>query len=96
MIPQLRIVDSKVNCCGIAGTYGYKTEKYQIAMDVGAPLFDFVKAARSSLVICDSETCRWQITHATGVPAVHPVEILAYSYGFEPEEPIASLLPRLS
>ena len=56
-------------------------EKYQIAMDVGAPLFDFVRSSGSDLAICDSETCRWQITHGTGVPTQHPIEILAAAYG---------------
>ncbi len=87
MIPGLTIIDSLATCCGIAGTYGYKSEKYQIAMEVGRPLFDFIKreVAQSPLIVCDSETCRWQITHATGKPAVHPAEILAKAYGFSVE-----------
>ena len=87
MVPELNIIDSQAACCGIAGTYGYKEEKYDIAMAVGEPLFSFINEGlpNSPLVICDSETCRWQITHATGKPAVHPVEILAKSYGFEVE-----------
>lgn len=92
LIPELHIVDSHASCCGIAGTYGYKSEKYDIAMQVGSPLFDFVKEIDGPVVICDSETCRWQITHATGYPCVHPVELLALSYGFPIEEPMASLL----
>jgi len=84
LIPELTIIDSLSACCGIAGTYGYKKEKYNIAMNVGEPLFDFIRqdVGDSPVVVCDSETCRWQITHATGKPAVHPVEILAKSYGF--------------
>ena len=31
--------------------------------------------------VCDSETCRWQITHATGVASLHPVEVLHRAYG---------------
>ena len=85
LIPGLQVTDSHAACCGIAGTYGYKKEKYDIAMKVGQPLFDFVEQAGGPLVICDSETCRWQITHATGLPAVHPVELLAAAYGYEPE-----------
>jgi glycerol-3-phosphate dehydrogenase subunit C len=92
LIPSLSLVDSQVPCCGIAGTYGYKKEKYQIAMDVGKPLFDFVRHIGGDVVVCDSETCRWQITHATGVPAIHPVELLAAAYGFKPEGPLAKLL----
>jgi glycerol-3-phosphate dehydrogenase subunit C len=81
LIPELRINESEAACCGIAGTYGYKQEKYQIGMDVGAPLFEFVRQSGSDLALCDSETCRWQITHGTGVTTKHPIEILREAYG---------------
>ncbi len=92
LIPELRITESKATCCGIAGTYGYKQEKYAIAMDVGAKLFEFLHLSDAPIVVCDSETCRWQITHGTGLPAIHPVEILAVAYGFPAEGPLASVL----
>jgi glycerol-3-phosphate dehydrogenase subunit C len=85
LIPGLSVQESHADCCGIAGTYGYKVEKYEIAMQVGAPLFDFVRNFGAPLVLCDSETCRWQIAHATGIPAVHPVELLSAAYGFPPQ-----------
>jgi glycerol-3-phosphate dehydrogenase subunit C len=81
LIPGLEVQDSGVDCCGIAGTYGLKAEKYDISMDVGAPLFRQVLEAGPELAACDSETCRWQIAKATGVPAVHPVEVLHRAYG---------------
>jgi glycerol-3-phosphate dehydrogenase subunit C len=92
LIPELEIIDSQIACCGIAGTYGYKKEKYKIAMDVGQPLFNFItdQVGEGEVVVCDSETCRWQITHATGKPAVHPVELIAKSYGI-PVEGVLSL-----
>jgi glycerol-3-phosphate dehydrogenase subunit C len=93
LVPGLILIDSQATCCGIAGTYGYKKEKYEIAMEVGKPLFDFVHQMGEKIVVCDSETCRWQITHATGVPAIHPVELLAVAYGFKPEGPLAELFP---
>lgn len=92
LIPDLKIVDSQAACCGIAGTYGYKKEKYQIAMDVGQPLFDFINQVGGPVAVCDSETCRWQITHATGVPAIHPAELLAAAYGYEPQPALAQAL----
>jgi glycerol-3-phosphate dehydrogenase subunit C len=82
LIPGLQVEDSHADCCGIAGTYGYKSEKFDIAVRVGQPLFDFIGATEAPLVICDSETCRWQITWATGKHSVHPAELLAVSYGF--------------
>lgn len=81
LVPGLVLQDSNCDCCGIAGTYGLKREKYQIAMDVGAPLFEFVKQSGSDLALCDSETCRWQITHGSGVAAMHPIQILREAYG---------------
>ena len=80
LVPGLRAVDMDHDCCGIAGTYGLKREKYDIAMAVGAPLFDRIEAHDPIEVACDSETCRWQIAAATDRPARHPVEILAAAY----------------
>lgn len=83
IIPGLDVRESTAACCGIAGTYGYKSEKYQIAMDVGAELFDFVKTQGSQveMTACDSETCRWQLEHGTDLPSRHPIEYLAAAYG---------------
>jgi glycerol-3-phosphate dehydrogenase subunit C len=81
LIPGLEVVDSDVECCGVAGTYGLKTEKYDIAMEVGAPLFRQVREVATEVAACDSETCRWQITRATGIPSVHPVQLLYRAYG---------------
>jgi glycerol-3-phosphate dehydrogenase subunit C len=83
LVPGFTAVDLDHDCCGVAGTYGLKKEKYDIAMAVGAPLFDKVRAATgegATRAICDSETCRWQITAATSTPVVHPVQVLAAAY----------------
>jgi glycerol-3-phosphate dehydrogenase subunit C len=81
LIPGLNVVEQDVECCGIAGSYGVKKEKYEISMEVGRRLFEGVRAAEADVAACDSETCRWQINHATGVPTVHPIELLHRSYG---------------
>jgi glycerol-3-phosphate dehydrogenase subunit C len=80
LVPGLRAHDTDHDCCGIAGTYGLKKEKYDIAMAVGQPLFDRIAASGATAAACDSETCRWQIETATGVRTRHPVEILADAY----------------
>jgi glycerol-3-phosphate dehydrogenase subunit C len=80
LVPGLSIQESHHDCCGIAGTYGLKREKYQIALDVGAALFAFVWQSGSDLVLCDSEACRWQIAHATGLASCHPIELLHMAY----------------
>lgn len=92
LIPGLEIRESEVNCCGITGTYGYKREKYEISMAIGAPLFAKAHEFGGPLVVCDSETCRWQITHGAHLPAIHPVELLSAAYGYPPTEPLADIL----
>lgn len=95
LIPGIQLDMSQAACCGIAGTYGFKSEKYAIAMQVGRPLFDFVNAAAFPFVLCESETCRWQITHATGAPAFHPVELLAFAYGRQLKSPLGNILENM-
>jgi len=80
LIPGLEVRELDARCCGIAGTYGLKREKYQIAMDAGADLFGQVEASGAGTVVCDSETCRWQIEHATKRPSIHPIELLHQAY----------------
>ena len=80
LVPGLRAIDMDHDCCGIAGTYGLKSEKYDIAMAVGAPLFERIRASGAGQAACDSETCRWQIAAATDAKLLHPVEILAEAY----------------
>ncbi|MSP11390.1 MAG: anaerobic glycerol-3-phosphate dehydrogenase subunit C [Chloroflexi bacterium] len=80
LIPELETIEMSAACCGTAGTYGYKQEKYSIAMAVGEELFSAIHSTNPHLSACDSETCRWQIVHGTGLPSVHPIELLAAAY----------------
>ncbi len=83
LIPELDIRAGDARCCGLAGTYGYKAEKYDIAMRVGEEAFRFVReqGETARMVAADSEICRWQLQHGTHKQARHPVEVLAASYG---------------
>jgi glycerol-3-phosphate dehydrogenase subunit C len=81
LVPGLKVRELDARCCGIAGTYGLKREKYDIAMATGADLFEQVRASQAGLVACDSETCRWQIEHGTHKPSAHPIELLHRAYG---------------
>jgi glycerol-3-phosphate dehydrogenase subunit C len=83
LIPELDVREMNARCCGIAGTYGLKAEKYDIAMAVGRSLFEQVDASGAATVACDSETCRWQITHGTQLPSVHPIDYLYRAYGLD-------------
>jgi glycerol-3-phosphate dehydrogenase subunit C len=87
LVPELRVIELNIDCCGIAGTYGLKKEKYDISMAVGEQLFREIRDAKAEVAACDSETCRWQIEHGTGVHAVHPIELLYRGYGLDSHSP---------
>lgn len=77
MIPgvELTILDS--NCCGIAGTYGFKKENYEVSQAIGKPLFDQIGSINPDYVACDCETCKWQIEMSTGKTVKNPISVLA-------------------
>jgi Fe-S oxidoreductase len=76
---------SQINsgCCGMAGSFGYEAEHYEISMRIGEErLFPAVRAAGSETVVAASGvSCRHQITAGAGRAALHPIEILAQSSG---------------
>lgn len=83
MIPGLELVELESNCCGIAGTYGFKKENYKVSQAIGKPLFDNIRAVAPDFVACECETCKWQIEMSTGVAVKNPVSILAEALDLE-------------
>lgn len=65
-------------CCGMAGSFGYEKEHYELSMKIGElVLFPAVrKAAEDTLVAAPGTSCRHQVKDGTGRIAQHPVEIL--------------------
>nr|WP_113865992.1 anaerobic glycerol-3-phosphate dehydrogenase subunit GlpC [Brenneria salicis]NMN90185.1 glycerol-3-phosphate dehydrogenase subunit C [Brenneria salicis ATCC 15712 = DSM 30166]RBP63190.1 glycerol 3-phosphate dehydrogenase (quinone) subunit C [Brenneria salicis ATCC 15712 = DSM 30166]RLM30905.1 sn-glycerol-3-phosphate dehydrogenase subunit C [Brenneria salicis ATCC 15712 = DSM 30166] len=72
---ELTVLDSQ--CCGIAGTYGFKKENYTTAQGIGASLFRQIEESGADVVVTDCETCKWQIEMSTSKPCEHPVTLLA-------------------
>ncbi|MBT6145609.1 MAG: hypothetical protein HOH74_09280 [Gemmatimonadetes bacterium] len=66
-------------CCGMAGSFGYEKEHYEVSMQVGAPrLFDVITAAGDAVEVAAGGTsCRHQIADGTGRPARHWASVLA-------------------
>ncbi|MBO4660501.1 MAG: anaerobic glycerol-3-phosphate dehydrogenase subunit C [Prevotella sp.] len=83
MIPGLEFVMLNSQCCGIAGTYGFKKENYERSQNIGAPLFQQIKDVNPDVVATDCETCKWQIEMSTGVKVMNPICILAEALDVE-------------
>ncbi len=64
----------------MAGTYGFKKEKYDISMDIGRDLFRGILAYKPDLAVTECGSCQMQIEHGTHVRVLHPAEILFQAY----------------
>ncbi|GAB3510267.1 FAD-binding and (Fe-S)-binding domain-containing protein [Spirosoma knui] len=65
-------------CCGMAGSFGYEAEHYDLSMQIGElVLFPAVRQTTEDVIISAAGTsCRHQIKDGTGRKAQHPAEIL--------------------
>ena len=79
LIPELNIVLSEADCCGIGGTYGYSKEKSHISNSIKKNIVEQIKIEKPDLIICDSETCRWNIEKSTKIKTIHPIQLIQIS-----------------
>lgn len=77
MIPGLKLTILNSQCCGIAGTYGFKKENYANSQAIGNDLFKQIKDVNPDYVTTDCETCKWQIEMSSGYKVLNPISILA-------------------
>jgi len=70
-------------CSAVDGTWGFKTEYYELSLKLAKPLFDAVTAAGAPVTATDCPLAALQIEQGTGRKAKHPVRVLAEAYGFE-------------
>jgi glycerol-3-phosphate dehydrogenase subunit C len=78
---KLKVLDSQ--CCGSAGTYGFKSENYAASMAIGEGLFKQIEESDADLAITDCETCKWQIEENTALTCIHPVSLIAQAIAAE-------------
>ena len=82
-IPGLEPQVIKSGCCGMAGSFGYEAEHYELSMKMAElDLLPAVRAApEDALVVADGTSCRSQIAHGSGREAVHAAVVLAGALG---------------
>ena len=80
LIPGIKIIKIADSCCGMGGTFGLKKKNYDLSLAIGEKLFAEIKAAKPDYVVTSCGACKAQISQATSVKVVHPVELLAEYY----------------
>jgi FAD/FMN-containing dehydrogenase/Fe-S oxidoreductase len=78
-VPGVEVIDLDAGCCGLAGSFGYEKEHYEVSRLVGEQrLFPALrKAPEDAVVVASGFSCRLQIGHFTGRRAMHPAEFFA-------------------
>ncbi len=65
------------SCCGMAGSFGYEAEHYEISMKMAeAALLPALRANPGSIVVADGTSCRSQIAHGARREALHCARLL--------------------
>ncbi|MEV8287288.1 FAD-binding and (Fe-S)-binding domain-containing protein [Streptomyces niveus] len=77
-IPGVSVVELDAGCCGMAGSFGFESEHYDVSMTVGEDrLFPAITAEPAeTVVVATGVSCRQQIFHGTARDAWHPVQLL--------------------
>jgi Fe-S oxidoreductase len=64
-------------CCGMAGSFGFEKEHYDVSMAIGSRrLFPAVEKNKDAIIVAPGVSCRQQVEHATGRKVLHPAEAL--------------------
>jgi len=78
-IPENYYVEEiKSGCCGMAGSFGFEKEHYDVSMKIGELVLfpEIRKSDKNTIIAAPGTSCRHQIKDGTGKTALHPVEIL--------------------
>ena len=82
-VPGCQARSSNAGCCGMAGSFGYEVEHYDLSLKIAEDrLLPAVRAAGQDTVIAaPGMSCRQQIRDATGRRVLHPIQILHRAVG---------------
>jgi Fe-S oxidoreductase len=81
LVPGLTIDTADRGCSGMAGTFGLARQNYRTSLRVGLGLVSAMRSTGIEAGATECSGCRIQMEQGTSKPTVHPVKLLAKSYG---------------
>jgi FAD/FMN-containing dehydrogenase/Fe-S oxidoreductase len=96
LVPGLVVHRTENSCSGMAGTFGLKRENYRSSLRAGRALIGSLRSPRLQAGTTECSACKMQMEQGAGKPTIHPVKLLALSYGLMPEvsELLSAQVPR--
>lgn len=84
LIPKLEVEPIEKGCSGMAGAYGLMAENFKKSMAIGWELTETMRTTDAAAGTTSCSACRMQMEQRTGRPTLHPIKLLAASYGLLP------------
>jgi Fe-S oxidoreductase len=85
LIPGLRVRQVEKGCSGAAGLFGFQHRNYRTSLRIGLPLINELRSSGFQAGVTECSTCRIQMEQGAAMATIHPVKLLALSYGLMPE-----------
>jgi len=80
LIPGLKVQKYSDKCCGMGGTFGLKSQNYDLSMKIGQRLFDEIASSDVDQITTGCGACGMQIRQGTTRDSIHPMKLLAQAY----------------
>ncbi|WP_240928411.1 FAD-binding and (Fe-S)-binding domain-containing protein [Thalassoroseus pseudoceratinae] len=85
LIPGLTVAKINRGCSGMAGAWGVSAKNFRTSLRLGWGLISEMRSGQFTLGATECSTCKMQMEQGTDQPTLHPLKLLALSYGLMPE-----------
>lgn len=85
LIPRLEVRTIEEGCSGMAGAWGLTRQNFRDSIRIGWGLISRMRAGDLVAGVTECSSCKMQMEQGTQVPTLHPIKLLALSYGLMPE-----------
>ena len=85
LIPELKATRLDKGCSGMAGTFGLSRKNYRSSLRAGLPMLSALRSGDYQIGATECGACRTQMEQTAPIETLHPVKLLAASYGVMPE-----------
>ncbi|MDM8000063.1 MAG: heterodisulfide reductase-related iron-sulfur binding cluster, partial [Dehalococcoidia bacterium] len=82
-VPGLHVAAANATCCGMGGYHGFRKGYTSLSLDIGRRLLEDIKNSAAEMVVTGCAACAMQIRQATGITAIHPVQLLEEACGLD-------------
>jgi len=85
LIPKLQVRRIEKGCSGMAGVYGLSSKNFRESLRIGWGLISRMRQDDLDIGATECSSCKMQMEQGTQIPTLHPIKLLALSYGLMPE-----------